>query len=193
MSLWLWDKKLRIKTKDFEYCSHKRKYLRRRNVLTFVRKMCKVSRKSINWIGKRINVQVKKTARFGPWAHQEAEGIHGSILYDNIQSDQGLFTSCSDTAVVRRDLFLREKSQAVENGSVPKSVPHSVRVLVLGGLPCWGFFFLAKLWGSGGGLLVAVGVFVLCWVVFGGVFSFQIHNKSNFWLRVCFLFAYEKM
>lgn len=36
------------------------------SVLTFVRKMYKISRKSTDWIEERVNVQVKKTARFGP-------------------------------------------------------------------------------------------------------------------------------
>lgn len=36
------------------------------SVLTFLRKMCKISRRSIDCIEERINVQVKKTARFGP-------------------------------------------------------------------------------------------------------------------------------
>lgn len=49
------------------------------SVLTFIRKMCKISRKSINQVEEVISVQVKKTARFGslippgsrrdPWLH----------------------------------------------------------------------------------------------------------------------------
>ncbi|KAM6350378.1 carbonic anhydrase 13-like isoform 1-T1 [Podargus strigoides] len=34
------------------------------------------------------------------YAAEEAEGIHGSILCDNVWSDQGLFTSCSGRAVL---------------------------------------------------------------------------------------------
>lgn len=92
------------------------------SVLTFLRKMRKISRKGTNWIEGGISVQVKKNARFIPLKPAEAEGIHDSILCGNVWSAQGLFTSCADRAVVRRDIFLKEKSQAVENGAVPKSV-----------------------------------------------------------------------
>ncbi|XP_068251799.1 uncharacterized protein [Nyctibius grandis] len=70
------------------------------SVLTFIRKMCKSSRKNINQVEERISVQVKMTARFRPLIPPGSRGIRGSILCDNVWSDQGLFTSCSDRAVL---------------------------------------------------------------------------------------------